>query len=154
MLAASDPNLIVASYGIAGLALVALWRLFAWLRSRPVRPDPWGAEIALQLENAQEVCPHCSTPQPPDAWFCAQCDNPVGPYHSFTPYVYQFSDGQICRADLSGQFRLSTLVIAGYLLLSIRFGVLAPLYCLAFIARLRSVERELDNEKPVQTNSG
>lgn len=140
MLAVTDPNMIVAGWGVTGLVLLGLWRLFLWLRSRPVSPDPWGAEVERQLQNASEVCPHCSLPQPPDACFCARCDQPVGPYHSFTPYVYQFSDGLGGRCDWSGRFRPRLLVVTGYLLLSLRLGFFAPFYCLAMIARLLAAE--------------
>jgi hypothetical protein len=142
MLAVSDPNMVVAGYAIGGLILAGLWRLYGLLFKKPVKPDPWGAEVERQLQAAQEVCPHCSTPQPPDAWFCARCDNPVGPYHSFTPYVYQFSDGGVFRNGASGH-RTSVLVAIGYLLLSLgKLGLFGPFYWMAFMANQRRIRQE------------
>ena len=148
MLAVSDPDMVVAGYAIGGLILAGLWRLFVWLRNQPVKPDPWGPEVKQQLQEAQEVCPRCSTPQPPDAWFCALCDNAVGPYHSFTPYVYQFSEGGVFRSGASGQ-RTSTLIAIGYLFLAIgKLGLIAPLYWLAFLTnQLRLRDEGLDRLK-------
>lgn len=143
MFATTDPDMIVAWYAIGGLVLVGLWRLFSWLWSLPVTPDPWDSEIEQRLQDAQEVCPHCATLQPPDAWFCARCDNPVGPYHSFTPYIYQFSTGEVFRDDGSGEIRANKLVAAGYVLLSIsRLGLLAPLYWIAFARNQQRLKDE------------
>ena len=78
MFAASDPNMIVAGFAIAGLAVGAFWRLIVWVRDAPVKPDPWDASVEQQLEDAPEACPHCSTPQAPNAWFCPHCGRAVG----------------------------------------------------------------------------
>jgi hypothetical protein len=147
----SDPNLIVASCGMALLAVVGGWRMFLWLRSLPMSPDPWGTEVDQQMEQAAEACSHCSMPQPPDAWFCAHCAHPVGPYHSFTPYVFQFSDGLHGTVDPAGAFRPSPLVVIGYLLLSPRLGIFAPLYCVALVLRLFAAERgsKVNSEDPI-----
>lgn len=152
MLAVSDPNMIVAGWGIAGLALAGLWQLLARLWRRPVSPDPWGADVERQLPEAQEVCPHCSTPQPPEAKFCAGCDRPVGPYHSFTPYVFQFSDGNAYHSDAAGHFHVRRLVVAGYLLLSVSLGFLAPFYWLAWFVKLLSAEDDFEKAAAAKTS--
>lgn len=36
MIAASDPNLLVAGFGVGFLALAGLWRLIVWVREAPI----------------------------------------------------------------------------------------------------------------------
>lgn len=136
MIAASDPNMIVANIGIAILALAALWRFFLWVREAPATPDPWDAEIEQKLSepDAQEVCPHCSTPQPPDVWFCAHCGRAVGPYNNLMPFIQVFSEGEVFRNGTSGQFRKRPLILIGYLLITAStFAFLAPIYWLSLL---------------------
>ena len=141
MLAASDPNLIIGDLAIGGLALVALWKLVVWIRDAPVRPDPWDGEVENQLQTAPEICPHCSTPQPPTAWFCEHCGRAVGPYNNLMPYLQIFSEGEVFRNGASGQFRRRPLILIGYFLLG--FGMLsflAPIYWFSLLSNLRSPE--------------
>ena len=107
MIAASDPNMVIAGFAVGGLALAVFWRFIVWIREAPVRPDPWDAETEQKISepDAQEVCPHCSTPQPPGAWFCAHCGRAVGPYNNLMPYVQVFSEGEVFRNGTSGRFR-------------------------------------------------
>jgi len=65
MLAASDPDMLVAEYAIAGLILLGLWRLLVWLKARPIAPDPWESEAGAKSSETQDSCPHCRPQQPP-----------------------------------------------------------------------------------------
>ena len=130
MFAANDPNQIVVGYAIGGLILAALWKLIAWVREAPVKPDPWDASVERELEEAPEACPHCSTPQPPAAWFCAHCGRAVGPYNNLMPYLQVFSEGEVLRNGASPHFRKRPLVIIGYFLLGVTLlpFFLLPIY--------------------------
>ena len=125
MLAASDPNLIIGDLATGALALAALWRLVAWIRDAPARPDPWDGEVENQLQTAPEICPHCSTPQPPTAWFCEHCGRAVGPYNNLMPFLYVFSEGEVLRNGTQDRLRKSPLIVIGYFLISFNIFVLA-----------------------------
>jgi hypothetical protein len=118
MLAASDPNLIIGDLALGALALAALWRLVVWIRDAPVRPDPWDGEAEKQLQSAPETCPHCSTPQPPTAWFCEHCGRAVGPYNNLMPFLNVFSEGEVLRNGTGDRLRKSPLIVIGYFLIS------------------------------------
>ena len=136
MIAASDPNMIIAGFAVGGLALAMFWRFIVWIREAPVRPDPWDAETEQKISEseAREVCPHCSTPQPPDAWFCAHCGRAVGPYNNLMPYVQVFSEGEVFRNGTSGRFRNRPLILLGYFLMTLgTFPILAPIYLLSLL---------------------
>ena len=136
MIAASDPNLIVGGFGLGLLALAAFWRLIVWVREAPRTPDPWDAETQQKISEpeAQEICPHCSTPQPPDAWFCAHCGLAVGPYNNLMPYVQVFSEGEVLRNGTGGRLRKSPLILIGYVLMTASsFAFLAPIYWLSLL---------------------
>lgn len=139
MLAASDPNQIILGYAVGALIIGALWRLIVWVRDAPVKPDPWNAEVERQLENAPESCPHCSAPQPSNAWFCAHCGRAVGPYNNLMPYLQIFSEGEVLRNSSQRHFRNRPLVIIGYVLLGIAFlpAVLLPIYWLSLLRNWR-----------------
>lgn len=113
----SDPDLVIGGYGVLGLVACVFWWLIVRVRNAPVTPDPWGDEIEKQLADAPETCPHCSTPQPPTAWFCEHCGRAVGPYNNLMPYVYVFSQGEVFRSGTSERVRNRPLVVIGYALL-------------------------------------
>ena len=120
---------------LGGLAVVAFWRLIVWIRDSPVLPDPWDADVERQLSEAVEVCPHCLTEQPPTAWFCKRCGRAVGPYNNLMPYVQVFSEGEVFRNGMNGQFRNRPLILAGYFLVFLgTMPFLAPLYFLWLFA--------------------
>ena len=130
---------MVGGFAVGGLALAAFWRLIAWVRDAPVKPDPWDAEVEQQLSEAAEACPRCSTPQPPNAWFCAHCGKAVGTYNNLMPYVQVFSEGEVFRNGTSGQFRKRPLILIGYFLLGLgMFWFLAPIYWLSLLSNLKS----------------
>src|SRR5438270_680281 len=93
----TDSNLLVGEIALCGLVIVALWRLFVWIRESPKTPDPWDAEIENQLHepDAVEICPHCFTAQQPDGWFCPNCGKATGPYNNLMPFIYVFSEGEV-----------------------------------------------------------
>ncbi len=124
MFAVSDPNLMIGDLALGGLALAALWKLVTWIRDAPVRPDPWDGEVENQLQAAAEICPHCSTPQPPTAWFCEHCGRAVGPYNNLMPYLQVFSEGEVLRNGTQDRLRKSPLIVIGYFLISFNFFVL------------------------------
>ncbi len=136
MFAASNPDLFVAQIAIGGLVLAGFWRLIVWVRNAPVRPDPWdaGFEQKMQDPDTPETCHHCSTPQPPGAWFCEHCGCAVGPYNNLMPYVQVFSEGEVFRSGTSGQFRKRPLILLGFFLISLgTFSFLAPVYWLSLL---------------------
>jgi hypothetical protein len=125
MLAVSDPNLIIGGYAVASMVLFLCWRLIVWVRESPTHPDPWEADVDKKLADPDtpEICPHCSTPQPPTAWFCEHCGRAVGPYNNLMPYVQVFSEGEVLRNGTSNRLRRGWLIPIGYLLISLNFVV-------------------------------
>ncbi len=123
----NDPNLLIAGVAIAGLVLIAFWRVIVWVREAPLKPDPWDAEVEQQLQEpaTPEACPHCSTPQSPGAWFCPHCGRAVGPYNNLMPYVLVFSEGEVLRNGTQDRLRKSPVILIGYLLISFNFLVAA-----------------------------
>lgn len=154
MIAASDPYQIIGGLGIAFLLLAGVWRLIAWVREAPVKPDPWDAEVEQKLSEPEtaEVCPHCSTPQPPTAWFCRNCGKAVGPYNNLMPFVNVFSEGEVLRNGTSGRFRSRPFIIAGYLLLSLAaYSFFAPIFWFFLLANLRNHPEEQQSlQEPTQ----
>ena len=150
MLAASDPNMIIAGLAAGGLALAGLWRFVVWVREAPTTPDPWDAEVEQKLSDpdATEVCPHCFTEQPPNAWFCKGCGRAVGPYNNLMPYVQIFSEGEVFRNGTSGQLRRSPLILIGYFLITLgMFSFLAPIY---WFSLLSNWKRPADEPKSAE----
>jgi hypothetical protein len=140
MLAASDPNLIIGSLGVGGLALYVLWLLIAWVREAPARPDPWDAEIEKQISgpDAVEICPHCLTEQSSTAWFCKKCGRAVGPYNNLMPYVMVFSQGEVFRNGVNGRVRQNPLTVIGYVFYSLaNFAFFAPIYWVFLFKQFR-----------------
>jgi hypothetical protein len=150
MLAASDPDLLVAQIAIGGLVLAGFWQLIAWVRNAPIRPDPWDAEFEQKMQDPDtpETCHHCSTPQLPGAWFCSHCGRAVGPYNNLMPYVQVFSEGEVFRNGTSGQFRNRPLILLGYFLISVgMFSFFAPIY---WISMLLNWKRSARPQKSVR----
>jgi hypothetical protein len=149
MFAASDPNLIIGDLAMGGLALAALWKLVTWIRDAPVSPDPWDGEVENQLSAAPEICPHCSTPQPPTAWFCEHCGRAVGPYNNLMPYLQVFSQGEVFRNGMTDKLRASPLTIVGYLFYSsFNYLIFAPIYWFFFFKNLRRMKLDKPSELP------
>jgi ribosomal protein L40E len=123
MFGASNPNQMVAGLGVVFLLLAGLWRLIAWVREAPPKPDPWDADVERKLEepDSVEVCHHCLTRQPPNAWFCEHCGSAVGPYNNWMPYIHIFSIGEVLRNGVMDKLHPNVLTISGYLLLSVNF---------------------------------
>ena len=140
-----DPNIIVGGLGIIALVVAAFWRLIVWVRNAPVKPDPWDTEVEKQIQEAQEICPRCSTPQSPTAWFCEHCGRAVGPYNNLMPYLQVFSEGEVLRNGTNDRMRKSPLIVIGYFLISFNFFVLAIsmsrnsiVFCLVILSSLLS----------------
>jgi hypothetical protein len=145
MFAASDPDLFVAQIAIGGLVLAGFWRIIVWVRNAPVRPDPWDAEFEQKMQDPDtlEFCHHCSTPQPPGAWFCEHCGSAVGPYNNLMPYVCVFSQGEVFRNGVTDKLAASPLTIVGYLLYSLgNYLVFAPIYWFFLFKNLKRLKRE------------
>ena len=53
MVAASDPNMIIAGFAGGGLVFAAFWRFIVWIRDAPDRPDPWDAVVEQQLSEPE-----------------------------------------------------------------------------------------------------
>ena len=140
MIAVSDPSLIVGEYGIAIVVGYFFWRLIVWVRNSPPTPNPWDAEVDAKLEDPQthQICPHCSTPQEPGAWFCDHCGSAVGPYNNLMPFVNCFSQGEVFRNGSFGRYRHRPLILAGFILISLTsFLILAPVYIFFVIRNWR-----------------
>jgi len=151
MFATSDPDLTVAQIAIGGLVLAGLWRIIAWVRNAPVKPDPWDVEFEQKMQDPDtpEVCHHCSTPQPPGAWFCSHCGRAVGPYNNLMPFINVFSEGEVFRNGATDKFCANTLTIAGFLLYSlVNYFVFAPIYWFFFFKNLQRLKRERQEELP------
>ena len=139
MIAASDPYQVIGEFGLAFLFLAGLWWLITWIRDAPVTPDPWDAEVAQKLSDPEtpEICPHCSTPQPPTAWFCSHCGKAVGPYNNLMPFLNVFSEGELLRNGTSARFRNRPLVVIGYLLVTLGINpFFAPIYWFFLLSNL------------------
>jgi hypothetical protein len=150
MLGVSDPNLVVGEIASVGLAIVFLWRFFAWVSKVPTTPDPWGEEIERKLyePDAVEVCHRCFSPQPPTAWFCEHCGNAVGPYNNWMPYVNIFSEGEVLRNGLVHKFRAGPFIIFGYLLYSLgAYLIFAPIYWYYLFKHLRQDDSQTPGDE-------
>jgi hypothetical protein len=156
MFASGDPNHMVAGWGMGFLLLAGLWRLIAWVREAPAKPDPWDAEVERQLAESEalEVCPHCLTPQPPNAWFCGHCGSAVGPYNNMMPYLNVFSEGEVFRNGASDCLRKKPLIIAGYLLFSLSaYVVFAPVFWFFLFKNLERPQEAEPDEQPDDISS-
>ena len=150
MFETSDPNQTVAGLGIGFLCLAGLWRLIGWIREAPQKPDPWDAEVEQKLEapETQEVCPHCSTPQEPGRWFCANCGRAVGPYNNLMPYLNVFSEGEVFRNGVSGRFRNKPIILIGYFLISLgSYALFAPIYWFFLLSNLKRPSNQTESGK-------
>ena len=145
MFGTSNPNQMVAGLGVGFLLLAGLWQLIAWVREAPSKPDLWDAEVERKLEEpeAVEVCPHCLTPQPPNAWFCKHCGSAVGPYNNMMPYVHIFSEGEVFRNGVTGRFRNRPFILIGYVLITLGINpIFAPIYWFFLLPNLKHSQHE------------
>jgi hypothetical protein len=140
MIAASDPNMLIAKLAIGGLMVGLFWRFIVWVRESPTKPDPWDAETEKKLsdEETPQPCHHCSTPLSSVAWFCPHCGSAVGPYNNMMPYVMIFSEGEVYRNGVNQRFRNRPLIVTGYLLITILFfpavsPFFAPIYIIVLL---------------------
>jgi len=153
MFAASDPNMIIGGFAVGGLVLAVFWRLLVWVREAPTAPDPWDAEVEQKLSEpeAQEICPHCSTPQPSTAWFCSHCGSAVGPSNNLMPYIHVFSEGEVFRNGVSSRFKNRWLVGIGFFLIALGINpIFAPIYLSLLVCNLR---RPRDGQVPTEDQS-
>ena len=143
---------LVGALAVAAVAWFAVWRLVLWVRAAPRRPDPWDAETeeAMNQSDVVEVCHHCSTPHPPTAWFCEHCGAAVGPYNNYMPYVDVFSQGEVLRSGVMDRVRVSFLSVTGYILLSIVFTPVAPLYWYFLARNLRRRQTAASDDSSAQ----
>ncbi|MDD5139644.1 MAG: hypothetical protein PHY43_05210 [Verrucomicrobiales bacterium] len=114
MIEPNNPNQIVSGLGLAGLLLAGLWRLAVWVRTAPVTPNPWSAEIeaSLQADDATPICHRCLTPHSELAWFCEHCGSAVGTYNNWMPYIYVFSQGEVLRNGVTDKLCVIPFTIA------------------------------------------
>jgi ribosomal protein L40E len=131
MFVTSDPNQMVAGLGVGFLLFAGLWRFIIWIREAPQKPDPWDAEVERKLEEpeAVEVCHHCLTRQPPNAWFCEHCGSAVGPYNNLMPYLNVFSEGEVLRNSNTDRLRNRPFILIGNFLVVLGINpFFAPVY--------------------------
>jgi len=127
---------MVAGLGLFFLLLAGLWRFILWIREAPLKADPWDAEVERKLEEpeAVEVCHHCLTRQPSNAWFCEHCGSAVGPYNNLMPYLNVFSEGEVLRNSTTGRLRNRPFILIGNFL--VIFGInpfFVPIYWLLIL---------------------
>jgi hypothetical protein len=153
MLAATDPDMLIAELALGGMVAVFCWQLIGWVRDAPVKPDPWDAVTDEKLADpeTQQVCHHCSTPQKSTAWFCPHCGSAVGQYNNMMPYVQIFSEGEVFRNGLNQPHRNRLLVTAGFTLMAtaamVKTPYLIPLFGLLIFKKLRRAEKP-DEKRP------
>ena len=135
----TDSERLVALAGVIVVFLVAAIRGFLWFWNVTPKPDPWGPEIDLQLEDPQTlpVCHHCLAPHAHTNWFCPECGAAVGDYNNWNPYLYIFSLGEVLRAGTFGKTQRTWLTVLGYLILSVgEYVIFAPAYWILFFMNL------------------
>jgi hypothetical protein len=148
----SDPDRLIGEVGLAVLALGFLWRFFDWVVQTPTSPDPWDKEIekALHEPEAVEVCHRCFDPVTGGSWFCEHCGCAVGPYNNLMPYINVFSEGEVLRNGVNDKPRKNTLIVVGYLLVSLNlYLVFAPVY---WILLFRNLNRQKISVEQTETH--
>ena len=134
------------------LSGAVLYRLYLWLIEAARTPDPWGPEIAKEMEepDAVPVCSHCLTPQEHNGWFCPQCGSTVGPFSNYLPFVYPFSIGDALRRGMEAGLEYRGLVKTGYVLVAVAMlpmvTIVVPFYlfflCWHYLRRRQPAQLE------------
>lgn len=127
----TTPEQVVGALALLGLSGIAVWRLGKWFLQSPAKPDPWDAQVAVEVsqENATPLCPHCLLPQPAAADFCTNCGATVGQYTNWLPFPQLFSIGHVLRIGAFGKFKRSRLIIFGFWFFGLfEYSVFAPFY--------------------------
>ena len=147
-------ELLVGVLLLSALPAYVVWRLVRWVRTSPVRSDPWGEDVEriIQQPETMPVCVRCSAPYSPEQWFCTHCGKSVGKYNNWMPYVYLFSLGEVFRAGSSDRIRVSALTVNGYLLLSYNYLVLSPVYWILLFKNLKRNRREQGHQAIVDAS--
>jgi hypothetical protein len=127
---------------VSGCILVAfafVYVLAAWIRESAVKSDPWSEEVQPSIDSpeASEICPHCSMPQEPSAWFCPHATALSGRITNCMPCVNCFSEGEVFRNGVTDRFPRNVLIVCGYLLLSFSYLIFAPIYWFFFFKNLK-----------------
>ena len=141
MLDAAPLRLLLIAIGVA----IVLWRLFLWLRAKPVQPNPWDEETETKLHEPDSVllCPRCLEPEREGVQFCRDCGFPVGPYVQWSPYLYIFALGDLFRTGVDRPFRVKATTICFLLLISlVEYFVFAPFYWFFLFRNVRRQARE------------
>jgi hypothetical protein len=116
---------------LLALGLYSLVLLLNRLTSGPRQPDPWDAETAARLEDAETpiMCHKCLVPNKPEADFCENCGATVGKYTNYLPFPYVFSLGHTLRLGTAGDYKRSPITVLGFVLLALaEYTVFAPIY--------------------------
>jgi|SRR5580765_2086584 len=148
-------ELFAAIIGLTAVGVFSFWRLLRWIRSAPVKPDPWdeATEAAVQAEDAVPVCHHCLTPARPDQWFCEHCGCAVGPYNNMMPFLNVFSEGEVFRNGVFAHVRRTPLTVFGYLLGSLaNYLIFAPVYWFFLFRHWREDSRQNKNPEESTPN--
>jgi hypothetical protein len=128
---------------LLGVGLYSLVLLLKRLAQTPPSPDPWDAETASRVEDADApvLCHRCLVPNNPGADFCENCGAAVGEYTNYLPYPYVFSLGHILRVGTAGEFRRSPVTVLGFILLAVAvYKIFAPVYLVFFFRNLPKKE--------------
>jgi hypothetical protein len=130
-LRASDSEMLVGLIAVIVFALYGFVLLLKRLTTGPVSPDPWDAETAAKLEEANTpvLCHRCLVPNEPLADFCENCGAPVGKYTNYLPFPQVFSIGHTLRVGTDGEYKRSPMTVLGYFLLALgEYTIFAPVY--------------------------
>lgn len=152
------PELTVALLGMIVVCVCGGWLFVRWLRTGPVSPDPWDAQVSNEMDDdsASALCHRCLSPHDSNVNFCMECGAPVGQYTNLLPFPYLFSVGHTLRLGTNGEFKHSPVIICFFILFSLAvsigwFLVFAPIYWFLFLRKLSEAQQPSVPESPPAT---
>lgn len=129
---------------LAVVTAILLWRLAVWWK-QPLQPNPWDEDTEARLHEPEAVllCPRCLEPEREGVQFCRDCGFAVGPYVTWSPYLYIFVLGDLLRTGVDRPFRVKSTTVCFLLLVSLfEYFIFAPVYWFFLIRNIRRQPRE------------
>lgn len=70
-------------------AVIVVFIIIKFLKSRTTDPDPWENEISREEldELKQEICLHCGAKVEKGQYYCPKCNSATGRYVPYLPFV-------------------------------------------------------------------